>query len=302
MAMHLLAAASIAAVAVADCDSAYEQFLIDFPNKQSGADKKEAFCANLAEVDEHNSQNARWTAGINMFSDMLPSEVEQYLGDVDPDVDQLELSSAPALDVTVTSADWRSRMPQVKNQHSCGSCWTFGATAVVDFFGGSHSEQQIGDCSSSNLCNGGSATSALQWLANGNKHCADSQYPYKGTQGSCKSCSSGAMVSNVRQVSGHDAILAVVQKQVISLSFSLSSTGPFMRYTGDVYDTPCGSGSGHAVAAVGYNSDYWIIRNSWGQSWGQNGYFYFKKNTDLCSMETRRPVYASVSSFSEVSV
>merc|ERR1712037_427018 len=109
-------------------------------------------------------------------------------------------------------------------------------------------------------------------------HCMSSDYPYNGVQGDCKTCSSGALVSNVQQISGVDAILSVVQNQVVSLAIRLGRhSPPLMSYESGVYDTECGDGAGHAVAAVGYNSDYWILRNSWGSSWGVSGYVYFKK-------------------------
>merc|ERR1719247_3902862 len=60
-----------------------------------------------------------------------------------------------------------------------------------------------------------------------------------------------------------------------------------MHYHKGVYDQQCGSGAGHCVAAVGYASDYWIIRNSWGKQWGQNGHIYFKKGSNLCGIESQ---------------
>lgn len=276
-----------------DCDAAYEQFVVD-QKKVASPESKDLFCERFEEMEEWNSQNSRWVKGLNQFSDLSGDDIALWLGDVDPAVDRLQLSQVPPANLSVTATDWRGNMPAVKNQGSCGSCWTFGAAAVVDFNRNSHAEQQIGDCSSSNMCNGGSATSALQYLT-GAGSCSTSSYPYAAKAGSCQSCSAIAQVSNVRQISGHDAILSVVQSQVISLSFALSGSGPFMSYKSGVYNSACGTGSGHAVAAVGYNSDYWIIRNSWGSSWGQSGYFYFKKGTNLCDMETRRPVYASIS-------
>jgi len=304
--MHLLAASAIAAVAAGDCDSVYEQFLVDHPDKQSDPDRKQAFCGNFAAITAHNAQNARWEEGINKFSDMFPAELEKYFGDADPEVDQLEVSQAPALNLTVSKVDHRSKMPAAKDQGTCGSCWTFGATAVVDFFGGSHSEQQLGDCvdRKTDMCNGGSSTAALQWLAKGNAHASEKLYRYKGKMGpSCFPITNGAKISHVKQISGASAIMAVVQRQVISLSFTIAADGGgLFKYGRGVWSKDCGSGHGHAVAAVGYSGDYWIIRNSWGKGWGQQGYFYFKKGKNLCQMETRRPVYASVSTFSEVLV
>merc|ERR1719506_3607365 len=88
--------------------------------------------------------------------------------------------------------------------------------------------------------------------------------------------------------------MQAVQEQVVSVSIDVSSKGAFHKYGGGVFDSDCGTGEGHAIGAVGYTSDYWIIRNSWGSSWGQHGYIYMKKGKDLCRVESRAPVTADV--------
>ena len=85
------------------------------------------------------------------------------------------------------SVDWRARMPAVKNQGQCGSCWAFSAVDVVDFWSGSsHSEQQVLDCSpGSNQCGGGNLHSALNYLAATGSD-AESAYPYHARAGTCE--------------------------------------------------------------------------------------------------------------------
>merc|ERR1712187_473804 len=131
----------------------------------------------------------------------------------------------------------------------------------------------------------------------------ESQYPYMASKQGCQYRSGGTEVSNVRSMRGASSIERAVNEQVVSVSIRLSSSGPFMKYGGDVYDEDCGSGEGHAIAIVGYSgNDYWIIRNSWGSGWGVGGYIYFKKGIDLCAVESYAPVTADASRFSEIQV
>merc|ERR1719181_1281769 len=90
-----------------------------------------------------------------------------------------------------------------------------------------------------------------------------------------------------------DGIMKELQETVVTLEIDLRSSGlPFVKYDSGIYDADCGSGDAHAFAAVGYGSDYWIIRNSWGSEWGQNGHVYFKKGKNLCNIEWRNPMTA----------
>lgn len=282
--MKLFAIAAVGASARITYDEYKEIF-----EKYDNSGSKDVFEARMTEIEEHNSGNSRFQIGLNQYTDI---EDRSFLFGWDgssANVTETQVATNLAVAATV---DWRSRMPAVKNQKSCGSCWTFSAMAVVDFFNGqAHSEQQVGDCSngSNDMCRGGNPYTALDYLAQGHKSALTSSYPntaiqYPGSQ-SCKTVSSGATVTRAHSTSGASTIASLVQKQVVAVGFFLSNTGPFMGYTQGVYDQDCGTGGGHAVAIVGYQSDYWIVRNSWASSWGQNGYFYFAKGKNLCGME-----------------
>lgn len=281
--------------AESDCDTTYKAFLAAFPEKSSSFERYGIFCSNLARIENHNAGNARFTMGINEFSDWTPDEVSMLLGVKEMNhSSKLPLYEAPAGLKAANNIDWRSRMPAVKNQGHCGSCWAFSAIDVVDFYGGSHSEQQLLDCSGGS-CQGYNSVSALQYLVSAGSD-SESQYGYQGTKGSCHASVASDRVSNVNSLHGASSIQAALQSQVVSVAFELSEQGsPFMHYAGGVYDSPCGSGAGHAVAAVGYSGDYWIIRNSWGPAWGVGGYIYFKKGMDLCRLESWMPVTAHAS-------
>lgn len=88
--------------------------------------------------------------------------------------------------------------------------------------------------------------------------------------------------------------MQALQSHVVSVAFEIGHSS-FMSYHSGVWDKSCGSGGGHAVAVVGYKKGYWIIRNSWGSTWGVEGHVYFKKGVNLCAIETWHTVYPDVS-------
>jgi len=278
-------------VAASDhCLDEYNKFLDQYGQQYSQM-RFQMFCKTLESVENHNTGNSRFTMGINQFSDWTDGERAAVCGAVlsnESATSSPDDAVAPARgQVNFTaSTDWRARMPPVKNQGQCGSCWAFSAMAVVDFFGGSHSEQQLVDCSGQG-CGGGSPSHGLQYLANNGVACAtEDEYPYQGKDGSCKG-PSGAVtkISTVQVGWTYNDIMKWVQSQVVAVTISLSSSSPFFKYSSGVFDQDCGSGEGHAIAAVGYSGDYWIIRNSWGSGWGQKGYIFFKKGQNLCGIE-----------------
>jgi C1A family cysteine protease len=298
----LIVAASLATRAAADCDAEYDKFLAKFPGKPTSPAKKAVFCSNSEEVELHNSANSRFTMGYSELSDWTGEELKVLLGAKESN----ETLSAfppfePRASKVASSADWRSRMPAVKNQGHCGSCWAFSAIAVVDFWGGSHSEQQLVDCTAGS-CKGYMSSKALDYLTSHGSE-TESQYQYMAfKESTCEYKSGGKDVSNVRSLNGAYRIQMAVNEQVVSVSIRLSSKGPFMKYSSGVYDQDCGSGEGHAIAIVGYSDDYWIIRNSWGSSWGVGGHIYFKKGQDLCAVESWAPVTADVLSSRSIQV
>ncbi|KAF4714587.1 hypothetical protein FOZ62_026559, partial [Perkinsus olseni] len=208
------------------------------------------------------------------------------------------------------SIDWRTKgvLNPVKNQEQCGSCWAFSANGALESRYAiatgtllSFSEQQLVDCSSKDEgCKGGLMSDAFEYVR---KHGIDeeSTNPYKGSDVTCKtkltSHPDGPPAGEVigyRNLSQTDAALkkALINGPVslavnVDLNFQMYQSGLFNASSCSV-----GEDLNHGVVAVGYGTtpdgdDYYIIRNSWGDSWGEDGYIYMKRGDNTlgrCNM------------------
>ncbi|KAJ4753125.1 hypothetical protein LUZ62_087530 [Rhynchospora pubera] len=134
---------------------------------------------------------------------------------------------------------------------------------------------------------GGWATKAFQWVINNNGIATEEYYPYSATNGTCN----GNLISyRAASITGYvnvpyyneTALMYAVAMQPVSVSLEATSTS-FQFYKGGIYSGPCGRNTNHAVTIIGYGIDgngmkYWIIKNSWGSTWGVGGYMYIEKD------------------------
>jgi C1A family cysteine protease len=258
----------------------------------------QAFKAELDEIRTHNAGNSTWLAGINEFSDQTREEFFKVhtctynSAAFQPDVENWVSGSAP------NDQDWRKQgaVTPVKNQGQCGSCWAFGATGTFEGFWVavkknqliSLSEQQLVDCSGSTGnqgCNGGMPDRALKYFAQAGGACSTQEYPYTARGGSCKasSCKKVAQTSGPKNGRGEDTLVSALGNLPVSVAIDASSA--FSRYKSGTFTGPCSSSSiNHAVLAVGYTDAYWIVKNSWGTSWGDNGYIAMARGKNICNI------------------
>jgi hypothetical protein len=253
-------------------------------------------------IAAHNAGNHTWTMGINQFSDLTSAEFkEKHLsGLILPEQGDNRIVSDDTIILPDPSQpndiDWRSKgaVTPVKNQGQCGSCWSFSATGALEGWAvakagkslPSLSEQQLVDCTRSvgnQGCNGGWPDKTIGWVAS-HGICSESAYPYTARDGSCKQCTSVLKNNGVQTGSG-EATLAG-QLGALPVSVCVDASGGFQSYHSGVFSGPCGSQINHAILAVGYTSSYWIVKNSWGTSWGSSGYIYMARGKNLCGVNS----------------
>jgi C1A family cysteine protease len=265
------------------------------------------FSANLININIHNLDDTQnFTMGINQFTDLSPQEFkDQYVGGLKSHVESYgcKTFSSSSSSGSPSFVDWRNKgvVNPVRDQGQCGSCWAFATTANAESVWAvatgdllDLSEEFLVDCASGvgyfNLgCNGGEPDSAFKYMIN-NGQCTESSYPYEAgttkTAGTCKKCTAAPVrFSGCNDVVSKDqvSLMVAVSKQPVVIAIE-ADTRYFQSYSGGILDSPnCGTTLDHAVEIVGYGTDngvdYWNVRNSWGPSWGENGYVRIKKTS-----------------------
>jgi cathepsin L len=250
---------------------------------------------NVRRIEEHNAlaHMYGWTLAVNQFADRTVEEFAALRG-FKKDIRRGKhyLRGAPVnVSKLPTEVDWvaAGAVTPVKNQGQCGSCWAFSTTGAVE---GAHfiktnklvslSEQQLVDCSSAQGnqgCNGGLMDNAFEYIIQNGGITTESNYPYKGVQNSCNQAAAkqyAATVADYVDVGATDAeLMAALAKQPVSVAIEADQFA-FQFYSSGVLTGACGTNLDHGVLAVGYGTlngvDYYKVKNSWGSSWGMNGY------------------------------
>uniref|UniRef100_A0A0E0Q382 Cysteine proteinase n=1 Tax=Oryza rufipogon TaxID=4529 RepID=A0A0E0Q382_ORYRU len=267
------------------------------------------FKANVDLIDRSNAAgNKRYRLATNRFTDLTDAEFAAMYTGYNPANTMYAAANATTRlssedDQQPAEVDWRQQgaVTGVKNQRSCGCCWAFSTVAAVE---GIHqittgelvslSEQQLLDCADNGGCTGGSLDNAFQYMANSGGVTTEAAYAYQGAQGACQfdasSSASGvaATISGYQRVNPNDegSLAAAVASQPVSVAIE-GSGAMFRHYGSGVFTADsCGTKLDHAVAVVGYGAEaygsggggYWIIKNSWGTTWGDGGYMKLEKD------------------------
>jgi C1A family cysteine protease len=267
------------------------------------------FADNVARIEAHNAQGESWDMEINEFAHLTAQEfTEQRTGarfglpkvpvTIPREQHQRKLESNPS------SVDWTTEgaVTGVKNQGSCGSCWSFSTTGSLEgayFLKNndlvSFSEQNLVSCDTGdNGCNGGLMDNAFRFIESNLGLCTEADYPYTSGAGSTGTCQSsctvqeGSVITKFTDVSPSPQVTpatvedmeSAVAGQPVSVAIEADQMA-FQFYKNGVMTGSCGTALDHGVLVVGYGTDsgtdYWKIKNSWGASWGEDGYIRIQK-------------------------
>ncbi|CAN8320414.1 unnamed protein product [Cochlearia groenlandica] len=292
----------------------HEQWMTRFQRVYSDETEKSNrfFKKNLDFVQRFNmNKTITYDLDLNGFSDFTDEEFRAtYTGLVVPEgINRIStFESAETVhfryenlsDIS-ESVDWRKEgaVTPVKHQGPCG-CWAFSAVAAVEGITKISkgklvilSEQQLLDCATdfNQGCRGGIMSKAFEYIIKNQGITTEDNYPYQESQQTCHSTTQ-SMAFPAATISGYEtlpmnngeALLKAVSQQPVSVGIE-GTDDSFRHYSGGVFDGECGTDLHHAVTIVGYGmseegTKYWVVKNSWGQSWGENGYMRIKRDVD----------------------
>jgi len=276
------------------------------------------FEKNLELIKEHNQKfeqgKTTFTLAVNQFADLTAEEHQKQNNNLIPRASNYVSKNVyvPSGKVGAATVDWRDSdiVTPVKDQGQCGSCWSFSTTGSTE---GQHalatgklvslSEQNLIDCSWSygNLgCDGGLMDSAFQYIIDNKGIDTEASYPYEESSeiNNCRytNANNAATISaftDVRSGSEDDLLSASGTIGPISVAIDASHAS-FQLYSSGVYSEPLCSSTNldHGVLVVGYGTDagtdYWLVKNSWGESWGIKGYIEMSRGkSNQCGIATQ---------------
>jgi cathepsin L len=274
--------------------------------------------ANIAIIRKHNLEADlglhTYTLGMNKYGDMTIKEFVKQMNGLDLSLNvsfsgTCDQYVAPANFKRPDAVDWRTKgyVTPIKDQKQCGSCWAFSTTGSLE---GQHfaktgqlvsiSEQNLVDCSTkygNSGCGGGLMDNAFKYIKENNGIDTESSYPYEARNGKCRFDTKNVGATDtgckdIKQLSEDDLQDAIATVGPVSVAIDAAHSS-FQLYKSGVYNEPACSQQAldHGVLAVGYDSsngqDYYIVKNSWGLSWGNQGYIWMSRNkNNQCGIST----------------
>jgi len=251
--------------------------------------------------------------GLNKFSDMTVQEFRQFYlmnnpikYDPSKPRDPLDILSIKNVGKNPKSFDWRHKggVTPVKDQGQCGSCWAFSTTenieSVVMVVGNKTklptlSPQQIVDCDPSDAgCGGGNPPTAYEYVISAGGMESNSAYPYTAQDGNCAFDKSKVVttISSWKYACGYwdETALQTILVNYAAPSICVDAANWQDYQSGIMTGWECAwvNVLDHCVQAVGYDTTgptpFWIVRNSWSTSWGEQGYIRLQLGVNACGL------------------
>ena len=314
MRAFILAIALVAAICNADAN--YDAMFVTYKQKfnrhyssaSEEAQRRAIFETNMRSAAELEKTNPHARFGMNEYTDVDAKEFKSTHHNADF---SKVLKNRKPIEYTAVQAstgiDWRTKgaVTHVKNQLQCGGCWSFSTTGNIEgqwFLAGhklvSLSEQELLSCDltgGDQGCGGGLMDYAFEWLVSAKNGIIETaaSYPFVSGSGTAPACNQQGRV-NGAQITGHHDLPASES----SIAAYCAANGPvsigvdaasFQTYSGGVLSNCIDGQLDHAVLIVGFSDTssppYWIIKNSWGPSWGEQGYIRVEKGTGQCGLQ-----------------
>jgi len=309
------------AVFVAGNRDDFENFKKSYNKKYKSAAENEyryrVFETNVERANRLNTPESLARFGVTKFMDLTPEEFKKFYLMKDLDLSQLpkkavweKESKAKQLVKTgayPTTFDWSSKgmVTAVKNQEQCGSCWAFSATETIEsVYAVKHGKsalntlapQQIVDCDTQGEdqgCDGGYPYGAYEYIIQAGGQEGESDYPYTGEDGTCQFNAADIedKISNWKYVtqSSDEKVMQAFVYSSSPISVCVDAE-IWQTYQGGVIttDSGCGNSLDHCVQITGWLTENstacWNVRNSWGADWGENGYIWVERGSDVCGI------------------
>jgi len=276
------------------------------------AQRFQIFQENLKRYEDLQKKNPLAKFGVNKFSDLAPAEFAKMYLMPTKNFTKDYKAPAPKTDFTQKAKgfapnpknwDWFTQgvCTPIYNQGQCGSCWAFSATETIESYyavqGGTLtglSMEQIVDCDTAGEdqgCEGGFPTGAYQYVESAGGIDSYSSYPYTAGEGQSGTCqfNQANVVTNVASYQSINGETGLYQQASTAGPVSVCvDASSWSGYSGGIL-TSCGDSVDHCVQLTGYSAygssgSYWIVRNSWGTDWGENGFIWIAIGQDLCSI------------------
>lgn len=278
------------------------QFHIEFHDRPHFYDVLRKWMTNDEYIDLVNNDGRTYKLGHNQFSGMDEFDFIQYVIK-NNHLNSFELQNREHFYYNASFVElpqyvnWitEGAVTPVKDQGQCGSCWSFSTTGALEgvYFIEhgklvSFSEQQLVDCDNlknggrDHGCNGGLMDNAFSWISKNGGLCKEADYPYISGNGNTQACKTTCQTVSYSQIQNwvdvpktDQALMTAIAQQPVSIAIEADQRD-FQLYTSGVFTGKCGTTLDHGVLVIGYGSengqDYYLVKNSWGTSWGDNGY------------------------------
>ena len=306
MKSFILAAVASSAMALSEIESAFLGYITQYGKSYSSVAEYEMrlrnFAVKHAAIEEHNQSGESYRLGHNKMSDWTEEEYEAILT-YQPGMYNVT-STFDKVGAT-TPIDWRSSgcVSPIQDQGQCGSCWAFSSVSALEsdycIANGTLfklSEQQLVDCVKLCFgCNGGNQSLAFNYYES-HYAMSESSYPYTAKTGTCQYNSNNVTAVKTTGWTGvtggqPDAMKAALVNNPLAVAIQANQLS-FQMYTSGIFtNTNCGTQLDHATNVVGWGTsngmDYWIMRNSWGVTWGMSGYMEIEivDGAGLCGIQ-----------------